>query len=676
MRFRIPAVLVVVAMLRAPTAEKAPNVLLITLDTTRADRMGFLGSSRGLTPALDALARQATVFTAAYAQAPVTTVSHATILTGTFPPFHHVSGFGAPLPGSVPYLPDLLRQRGYRTAAFVGSLVLDPRAGTAPGFERGFDRYDAGFRSRRRGEDRYQTLERRGEDVAARARQWIAEPDARPWFAWVHLYDPHDPYNPPADLQKRFASSPYDGEIAAVDRAAGGLLQAAGGDVVIAVAADHGEALGDHGEQTHGVFLYDEVLHVPMLLRLPDRLGAGVRVNQRVRLADLTPTLLEAARVPVPPAVQGESLLPLIRQHLDAGRGSAARGAASRNGAAAGAATEALRQGAVPDRPAYAETDYPRQAFGWSMLASWRQDRFLLVRAPRPELYDLVADPGAMHNLAASRPRVVEGMAGELEQFVRRSASGGAGGDTDAGRSRAGDQALAERLAALGYVGGAGSTAVMRGTDPKDEIEIANALHTAIVAVDDGELAKAIPLLEHVVTVEPAIPIAQFHLGVARARERQYARAIPPLKQAVALQPDLVMAQYELGLALYETGDLAHAAAAFEAVVARMPRWADAHYSLASVAARIDRVDQAVAALGIALDLEPRHFHANLLLGRILTLQNQATAGLRFLKAAADVEPASAEAHSFLADAYEKAGMRTDAARERLRARELTKPGR
>jgi tetratricopeptide (TPR) repeat protein len=310
------------------------------------------------------------------------------------------------------------------------------------------------------------------------------------------------------------------------------------------------------------------------------------------------------------------------------------------------------------------------------MLASWRQDRFLLVRAPRPELYDLVADPGALHNLAASRPRVVEGMAGELEQFVRRSSSGEAGGGTDAGRSRAGvDQALAERLAALGYVGGAGSTTVMAGTDPKDEIEIANALHTAIVAVDDGEMAKAIPLLEHVVAVEPAIPIAQFHLGVARARQRQYARAIPPLRQAVALQPDLVMAQYELGLALYETGDLAHAVTAFEGVVARMPRWADAHYSLASVAARIDRIDQAVAELGVALQLEPRHFHANLLLGRILTLQNQASAGLRYLKVAVDVEPASAEAHSFLADAYEKAGIPTDAARERQRARELTKRG-
>src|SRR5258706_1984924 len=164
---------------------RMPDVLLITLDTTRADRMGFLGSTRGLTPALDALARSGTVFTRAYAQAPITTVSHATILTGTYPPLHGVDDFGAPLPASVPYLPDLLRRGGYRTAAFVGSIVLDPRSGTAPGFDRGFSTYDAGFALRNPGEDRYQTIERRGDEVAARAGRWLAprpRPAAGPFF--------------------------------------------------------------------------------------------------------------------------------------------------------------------------------------------------------------------------------------------------------------------------------------------------------------------------------------------------------------------------------------------------------------------------------------------------------------------------------------------------------------
>src|SRR5262245_60216938 len=184
-----------------PRAGPKPHVVLITLDTTRADRMGFLGSARGLTPSLDALARESIVFTRAYAQAPVTTVSHATLLTGTYPPSHGVVDFGVPLPASVPYLPDLLHQQGYRTGAFVGSLVLDPRGGTAPGFDRGFDVYDAGFRIRRPGEDRYQTIERRGEDVVARAIRWVESGGDGPFFLWMHLYDPHDPYDPPADLK-------------------------------------------------------------------------------------------------------------------------------------------------------------------------------------------------------------------------------------------------------------------------------------------------------------------------------------------------------------------------------------------------------------------------------------------------------------------------------------------
>src|SRR5262245_25134946 len=217
--------LVLLLALTAPRAQTRPNILLITLDTVRADRMGFLGSRRGLTPALDALARNAVVFTRAYAQAPITTVSHATILSGTYPPFHGVRDFGVPLPDSVPYLPDLLRRAGYRTAAFTGSLILDPRAGTAPGFERGFDEYDAGFRLRRPGDDRYRTVERRGDEVVTRAIRWLAPGTPapgtaaprtqHPFFLWVHLFDAHDPYDPPGDLKARYAASPYDGEIAA-----------------------------------------------------------------------------------------------------------------------------------------------------------------------------------------------------------------------------------------------------------------------------------------------------------------------------------------------------------------------------------------------------------------------------------------------------------------------------
>src|SRR3989442_1192889 len=610
-----------------------PNVLLITLDTTRADRMGFLGSTRGLTPQLDALAHEGVVFTRAYAQAPLTPVSHATILTGTFPPFHRVNDFGSPLPPSVPYLPSLFRDAGYRTAAFVGSLVLDPWTGRAPGFDRGFDTFDAGFRLRRPGEDRYQTIERRGDEVAARALRWIAGAGAGPWFLWVHLYDAHDPYDPPADLKRRFAAARYDGEIAAMDRAIGRLLPAAPG-AIIAIAADHGEALGDHGEEAHGVFLYDAVLHVPLAIRLPDRRGAGARVDARVRLADVAPTLVEAAGLPVPALMQGTSLLSSVRLTAFA---------------KATAVEKPDTTNFNGDRPVYSETEYPRPAFGWSPLTSWRADRFLMIRAPQPELYDLVADSAATRNLASTRGRVVEGMEAELQQFERQNG----GGLREVRAKAAVDPALAERLAALGYVSGGGAPA-RAGVGPKTRAARANAPHKAVVAVEDGAFDKAIPLLEQVVAADPDIPIAQPNLRVARAHQRQYRQAIAPLEKAIALQPEQMFAHYELGVALYDTGDLKIAAGHFEIVASRMPKWADARYSLGSVYARIDRIADATKELRAALDLEARHFRANLLLGRILTLQGTPAAAIDLMRTATAVQPTYAEALQILAYPYKK----------------------
>ena len=580
--------------------------------------MGFLGSTRGLTPSLDAFASGATVFTRAYAQAPITTVSHATILTGLFPPAHRVTDFGSPLPATAPYLPSVLHDQGYATAAFVGSLILDPRAGTAPGFDRGFDVYDAGYRQRRPGEDRYQTVERRGSEVTARALRWISAA-AAPWFVWVHLYDAHDPYDPPPDLKRRFASAPYDGEIVGVDRLAGQLIRAAGNDAIVALTADHGEALGDHGEETHGMFLYDAELHVPLVLRLPGE-GGGSRVTTRVRLADVAPTLLGAAGVNAPGAMQGQSLARL------------------KPGAAAA------------DRPVYAETEYPRRSFGWSPLVSWRNDRFLYIRAPKPELYDLVADPDATRNLAADRPRVVDGMQKELDEFMRT-----ASGSTASAGAPAVDPELARRLAALGYFSGSGGSGSASGVDPKDRIGLANALHSAAMAVDDGEFQKAIPLLERVTASEPNVKLAQLELGVSRAHQKQYARALEPLNKAVALDPEDMFAHYELGVALYETGDLRTAAGHFELVASRLPKWADARFSYASVCARIDRVPDAVRELREALKLEPKHFRANLLLGRILTLQGQADEAIGYLRTAASVQPENVEARQFLDDALAKA---------------------
>jgi arylsulfatase A-like enzyme/Tfp pilus assembly protein PilF len=632
-----------VALLSAASpGREPPSVVLVTLDTVRADRMGFLGSKRGITPALDALAARSVIFEHAYAQAPITTVSHASVLSGTYPQFHGVNDFGVPLPAAVPWLPELLAAGGYRTAAFVGSLVLDPRGGTAPGFDRGFATYDAGFRARRGKDDRYQTMERRGKDVLDHALAWLEKETLRPVLLWVHFYDAHDPYDPPAPFAGKHSRQPYDGEIAYVDEQVGRLVKALESrglfdSSLIAVFADHGESLGEHGESRHGVFLYDATIHVPLLVKLPNGRGAGRRVAARCRLVDLAPTILETVGLRVPGAVQGESLMPLVEASSPA------------------------------DRDAYAETDYPRRAFGWSALAAWRVERFLFVKAPRPELYDLVSDPGEKRDLADERSGVAARIAARMAEFRRQT-----GGEEGAARSARVDAELTERLAALGYASGASTVSASGpGIDPKDKVDVANILHDAMVAVENGEMASAEPLLAKVIATDPQIYTAQFQLGLARVRQRQFAKAIPPLRKAIELQPDSPMAHYEMGLALYETGDLKTAAGHFEIVVSRMPKFADARFSLGSIYARIDRVPEALAELKAALDFEPQHYRANLLNGRILDLQGKSAEAVPFLERAVQANAASAEAHAFLADAYERLGRGADAARERARAREL-----
>jgi len=629
-----------------------PNIILITLDTTRADRMGFLGSKRGLTPNLDRLAKQAVVFSHAYSHVPLTTASHTTILTGTYPQFNHVIDFGIPLNANLPYLPDLLHQQAYHTAAFVGSLILDPLDGTAPGFDRGFDVYDAGFHLRRHGMDRYKSVERRGGVVVDRALGWLSQNHTGPFFLWVHLYDAHDPYDPPPPYKQRYLGQPYDGEIAYADSAVGKLLDVlrAHGlydSAIIAIMADHGESLGAHGENTHGVFLYDETLHVPLVIKLPTDRAAGRRVETRVGLVDVAPTILREAGFAVPEQMQGEPL----------------QGAISKSGAGRQLAS------AAEDRPAYAETDYPHRAFNWSALRAIRTGKYLYIQAPQRELYNQASDPGETRNVANDSKAVADTLASELDHFRRKTIQ------TLVDLAKP-DPEQQQKLAALGYVASEASASahdekLLTGTDPKSKIEISNLLHDAMFDVEDARYQEAIPLLKRVLQEEPEMPVANMQFGMAQARLRNYSEALGPLQKAVKLTPDNGMGHYELGLALFETGDWKAAAPQFEAAVAKAPRWTDANFSLAAVYARIDRVPDAMKELDITLSSDPDHYRANLLRGRILSLQNNPEEALPNLEKAVKVQPSSVEAHLFLADAYAQLGRQADAKTQHAEAYRL-----
>jgi choline-sulfatase len=621
-------------------AANQPNVILITLDTVRADRMGFLGSKRGLTPHLDELASQSVVFEHAYSQAPITPVSHATILTGTFPQYHGIRNFGDRLPPSVPFLPDILHAQGYHTGAFVGSIILDPKNGFASGFERGFDVYNAGFHRQKTGERREASMQRRGEVTLGFVLQWLAQQQGGPFFLWFHLWDAHDPYNPPEPFRSRFPNAPYNGGIANVDDIVGKLLdylrrQGLYDNALIAVAADHGESLGEHGELTHSIFLYDATIHVPLLLKLPGNRLAGKHVSATASLVDLAPTLLDALGQTPPPAMQGASLLPLIgNPHPES-------------------------------RPSLATGDHSERSFGWSALTSLRVGNQLYVRAPKPELYDLTSDPAEKINLYPAKRLAAVRLAIQLDNFVK-SISKGAPQALQDGL----DEKSREKLSALGYVA-SGKPSPPTSIDPKDRIDVANDMHDASLAIEEGKEASVIPLLLRVVAKDPQVQAAQYYLGIAYSRKGNFGKAIPPLRKAVELRPDALMAQYELAICLYETGDLNTAAAHFEILVENRPDWSDARYSLASIYARTGRPQDAAKNLLEVLQGEPDHYRANLLLGRMLFLNGTFDEALPYLEKAVAVQTDSGEAHAFLADEYDKLGRADDAAREGAEAQRL-----
>ncbi len=409
-------------------------------------------------------------------------------------------------------------------------------------------------------------------------------------------------------------------------------------NTLIAVAADHGESLGEHGELTHSIFLYDSTIHVPLLLKLPGNRSAGQRVNATASLVDLAPTLIDSLGQTPPPAMQGRSLLPLIgNPHPE-------------------------------NRPSLATGDHSERSFGWSALVSLRLGNQLYVRAPKPELYDLASDPGAKTNLYTDKRATAVRLAVQLDSFVKRISEGA----PQALQDRL-DEKSREKLSALGYMASSATRPLSR-IDPKDRIDVANDMHDASLAIEEGKEVSVIPLLLHVVDKDPQVQAAQYYLGIAYSRNGKFAKAIPPLRKAVELRPDALMAQYELAICLYETGDLKTAAAHFEILVENRPDWSDARYSLASIYARTGRPQEAAKDLLVVLQGEPDHYRANLLLGRMLFLNGTFDEALPYLEKAATVQTDSSEAHSFLADDYEKLGRAADAANQRAEAARLKPP--
>ena len=374
----------------------APNVVVITIDTLRADHLGCYGDKQIRTPNIDALAADGARFDRAYTAVPVTLPSHTVMFTGTYPMRSGMHDFAANKLGpGQPTLASVLKENGYVTGAVIGSAVLDSRFG----LNRGFDFYYDHFDFNRLQESNLEEMERPGNLVAEVALDWLGKNYQKKFFLWMHLYDPHYPYNPPAPYAAEYRDRPYDGEIAFADSQVGRLIhflkeKGLYANTLIVLSGDHGESLGEHGEKTHGFFIYNATLHVPFIIHLPGTASPRT-VPDLISLADLMPTVLQALKLEVPAQVQGHNLLPLIRTK-DPGE----------------------------PRNLYAETFLPRLHFNWSELRGVETANYHFIDAPKPELYDLTKDPGETRNLFGDRKAVGEEMRVQLTKLIQQYSTG------------------------------------------------------------------------------------------------------------------------------------------------------------------------------------------------------------------------------------------------------------
>jgi arylsulfatase A-like enzyme/Flp pilus assembly protein TadD len=616
-------------------------VLLVTIDTLRSDRVDGFGGSPALMPRLSQIAKEGLRLTRAYASAPLTLPSHASILTATSPPIHGLRTNGLFRLGSAPpTLATVLKAAGYRTGAFVGSFVLDGRFG----LNRGFDVYDDRMEGRRPGEAA-DSAERRAEDVIKPAADWILRNaiapgiPADPWFAWVHLYDPHDPYRAPEPYASRLA--PYDAEVAYTDAALARLideLRVAGqlDRTLLTIVADHGESLGDHGERTHGVFVYDVTMRVPWILWAGTRLQ-GVS-DRLVRTIDLAPTVLDLVGIARPDAFEGTSVVSTI-----------------------GAKEE--------PPPAYIEAMDANITRNWAPLTGIVRGAYKLIDLPVPELYDLAGDPGERVNLFAAqseRARTLQSLLGAaLQTFKTRGSSG----------ERATLSADArQRLQALGYIAAEASSASRvygDDDDPKRLIEAANALNDALGRFKAGARAEGIAGARSIVDTYPKFSTAAGVLASMYHDTGDLQAAIATLDAVVRRGTADQSVMTVLAGYLLEANALPQAAGLLEAVTSSHPDYPDAFNTLGVVYSRMGRHDRARAAFARVLALDPKSGSAFENRGIDKAMSGDPDGAVADLRRAVELAPDLAGAHNTLAALLRRRGATAEAVEHWRRALEL-----
>ncbi len=607
-------------------AQRNTPVILISVDTLRADHLSCYNAGRRPTPHIDALTHHGTLFSQISSAFPLTLPSHAALFTSTYPFVNGVEDNGVPLKSTAATLATVLKSGGYRTGAFVASFVLDRRFG----LDRGFDVYDGPL-------DVHNAttapIERKrpGAQVTGTALRWLECNSSAPFFLFLHLYDLHLPYDFPQNPSLRRGETAYTAELAYEDRVLGDFLAALSrlkllDKALIVFTSDHGEGLGDHGESTHGYFIYQSTLRVPLIIHWPAEFNRTLheRVDEPASLLDVAPTILDAIGIRIPATMVGRSL-------LSAGR----------------------------DREIYSESLYAQNHFGCAPLRSLRVGRYKYIASPKPEMYDLASDPKEARNIYDQQRSQATALAQHLAA-VRASAP-----TAPSGKSASPQPDTIAALRSLGYLSGSTkSTRVDSHIDPKDRItEFEEYLH-ALDLSSAGKLPESDALLQKLSHKLPDLADVRVSLGLNQQRAGDFAQAAREFQAAIQLAPSDAEAHFELGFSQFRLGQLDDAIQQFKATLALEPWSTRADEALAEIYTRKQDYPQARACLNQLLSIDPNNYTAHYNLGIFAALEQNWSEAERYMELALRADPRSAEAHEALGKIFQQEGKSDKAAQE------------
>ncbi len=610
---------------RPRRGEAARNLLVFTFDTTRADHLSVYGGGAEV-PNLARLAEEGALFEQAFAPVPVTLPSHTSLFTGLYPAMHGMRNNGSFRLGEEALtLAEMLREQGFRTAAVVGAQVLDSRYG----LDQGFDLYD----DRLPPEETVDTLfiTRPASEVTDQGLEWLDTQGTDRWFLWLHFFDPHYEYEPPEPYRTRYADAPYDGEIAYADAQAGRVLDFLRGrhwldETLVVVAGDHGESLGEHGEKTHGIFIYDATMHVPLLMRHPGSISGRTRVESLVSLVDVMPTLLDLLEVPRSEVeFHGRSLLP------------------------------ALYGEDFPALPVWIETWLPRFNYAWSELSGIRDAGWKYIRAPREELYDMESDPRETHNVVARdllRADDYRRQLSEMEQAIQPE------GGHNLSRTEEIDAQAREALRGLGYIDVASKEEIQEGgfADPKDKIGEYEDIARALSLMRRDRQDEAIPILERASASNLRSTMLRRQLGKAYRETGRLEDAIVQFEECLKLEPDSFGALADLGSALFEAGRIDRAEQHFKASLKINPHLGGAYFNLGLIQQTRERPDEAIGLYERALEEDSNLLRALVNLGTLYEERGREEEAVQLYLRVTELDPSNEKAFFSAAFLYFQSG--------------------